>query len=127
MDEHTEHRPGEPAAPPRTPFVFLLEPRIPLLTILAVFLIGVVVMLLWNAILPSLTGWGTLTYWKAIGLVVLCRCLFGGVGGRRHGASVRVHRSMHAGGVGVRWRRAPSEEERAAMREAWRRRSEGSS
>ncbi len=39
-----------------------------------------VVMLLWNAILPALAGWGMLTYWKAAGLLLLCRLLFSGLG-----------------------------------------------
>ncbi len=39
-----------------------------------------VVMLLWNAIIPGLTGWGTLGYLQAAGLFLLTRILFGGHG-----------------------------------------------
>lgn len=39
-----------------------------------------VIMLLWNAIIPSVIGWGTLGYWQALGLIVICRVLFGGLG-----------------------------------------------
>ena len=37
-----------------------------------------IVMWLWNAILPSLLHIGTVTYWQAAGLFLLCRILFGG-------------------------------------------------
>ncbi len=47
-------------------------------------LAGGVVMLLWNAILPAVAHVGALTYWQAVGLLVLCRMLFGGFPGRRH-------------------------------------------
>ena len=43
-----------------------------------------VVMLLWNNILPDLIHVGQLTFWEAMGLLVLCKILFGGfkMGGR---------------------------------------------
>jgi hypothetical protein len=42
---------------------------------------GQVVMYLWNAILPDLFGLRTITFWQALGLLALCRILFGGFGG----------------------------------------------
>jgi hypothetical protein len=41
---------------------------------------GVIVRLLWNWLLPPLFGWHTLTFWQALGLLALCRILFGGLG-----------------------------------------------
>lgn len=38
------------------------------------------VMHLWNWLLPTLFGWRTLTFWQALGLLALCRILFGGLG-----------------------------------------------
>ncbi|MDR0660594.1 MAG: hypothetical protein LBG19_07310 [Prevotellaceae bacterium] len=38
-----------------------------------------VVMLLWNAIIPAVIGWSVINYWQALGLMVLCRILFGGL------------------------------------------------
>lgn len=35
-------------------------------------------MWLWNAILPSLLHVNTITYWQSVGLLLLCRILFGG-------------------------------------------------
>ncbi len=52
-----------------------------------VIYIGVVsllVMLLWNALIPSLIGWGAVSYWQAAGLLILCRLLFRGFGHHRH-------------------------------------------
>jgi hypothetical protein len=49
---------------------------------------GEVVMHLWNWLLPMLFGWRLITFWQALGLLVLCRLLFGGFhghGSRRHG------------------------------------------
>jgi hypothetical protein len=46
---------------------------------------GWVVMLLWNWLLPPLFGWTTIGFWQALGLLALCRILFGGLGGRGGG------------------------------------------
>ena len=40
------------------------------------------VMLLWNWLLPLLFGWHLITFWQALGLLALCRILFGGISGR---------------------------------------------
>lgn len=53
------------------------------------FIGGEVVMQLWNWLLPPLFGWHLLTFWQALGLLVLCRVLFGGLGG--HGPGPRRH------------------------------------
>ncbi|MGD0048964.1 MAG: hypothetical protein ABSE42_18330 [Bryobacteraceae bacterium] len=45
---------------------------------------GEVVMHLWNWLLPLLFGWRQVTFWQALGLLALCRILFGGFGG--HGS-----------------------------------------
>ncbi len=56
---------------------------------LFIFIGGEVVMHLWNWLLPPLFGWRMLTFWQALGLLVLCRVLFGGLGG--HGPGPRRH------------------------------------
>lgn len=40
------------------------------------FLFGLIVMVLWNWIMPEIFGLSTLTYWQAWGLVILCQILF---------------------------------------------------
>jgi hypothetical protein len=56
--------------------------------IVFIFVGGEVVMRLWNWLLPSLFGWRQLTFWEALGMLLLCRILFGGFGGHR---SARGH------------------------------------
>lgn len=41
---------------------------------------GTVVMLLWNWLAPELFGLRLVTFWQALGLLALCRILFGGFG-----------------------------------------------
>jgi len=46
---------------------------------------GFVVRELWNWLLPDLFGWAQITFTQALGLLVLCRILFGGFGMRGPG------------------------------------------
>jgi hypothetical protein len=48
---------------------------------LFIFVGGEIVMRLWNWLLPPLFGWRELTFWQALGMLTLCRILFGGFGG----------------------------------------------
>ena len=41
---------------------------------------ALIVMWLWNWLAPPLFGWHTLAFWQALGLLALCRILFGGFG-----------------------------------------------
>ena len=53
---------------------------------------GGVVQLLWNWLLPPLFGWRQITFWQALGLLALCRILFGGWarhGGTRSNSAIR--------------------------------------
>ena len=50
--------------------------------VLFIFLGGELVMYLWNWLLPALFGWRVITFWQAIGILALCRILFGRIGGR---------------------------------------------
>jgi hypothetical protein len=44
------------------------------------FIGGEIVMRLWNWLLPLLFGWREITFWQGLGLLALCRILFGGHG-----------------------------------------------
>jgi len=78
---------------------------------------GEVVRRLWNWLLPQLFGFPQITFWQAIGLLALCRILFGGVGGRGgYGSRRRMSNRM-----AERWA-AMTPEERARFREGTRRR-----
>jgi hypothetical protein len=67
------------------------------LAILAILLFiaigGEVVQQLWNWLLPPIFGWRAITFWQALGILALCRILFGGFGGHGSGRSY-VHRRM---------------------------------
>lgn len=88
----------------------------------AVFLAGAVVMWLWNAILPSVASLGHLSYWQALGLLILCRLLFGGFSGRhrrgRFGRGSFMQRAMRKKFMNM------TEEERAEFRARWKERCE---
>jgi hypothetical protein len=50
--------------------------------VLFMFLGGELVLHLWNWLLPALFGWRLITFWQAVGILALCRILFGRIGGR---------------------------------------------
>jgi hypothetical protein len=61
----------------RNKWIFVVGP----LALVAFIAIGgEVVMHLWNWLVPALTGWRPITFWQALGLMVLCRILFGNLG-----------------------------------------------
>ena len=73
--------------------------------VLFTFVGGQAVKLLWNWLLPPLFGWPAVSFWQALGLLVLSRILFGGFG--RHG------------GRGWRIKDEDRERIRQRMRERW--------
>ena len=54
-----------------------------LLVIIGVLAFGSIVMVLWNGVMPQIFHLPLITFWQALGLLALCRILFGGFGGRR--------------------------------------------
>lgn len=88
---------------------------IALLAMVAIaFIGGTVVQLLWNWLLPSLFGWRQITFWEALGLLVLCRILFGrvGRGGSRSHMRRRIEERVEQR-MADRWdRMTPEERER---------------
>lgn len=97
----------------------------PLAPIAAVALFSWIVMLLWNAIIPGLMGWALLTYWKAMGLLVLCKILFSGFPCRR-GEGRWPHRHGH---MRAWWNSLPEEEREQWMerRREWKAKWQGMS
>jgi hypothetical protein len=82
---------------------------------------GEVVMLLWNWLAPTLFGWRQITFWQALGLLALCRILFGGfgLGGGSHRSNSR--RGMR-GRMAERWEQMTPEERekfRQGVRGRW--------
>jgi len=79
---------------------------------------GLVVERLWNWLTPPLFGWHVLGYWQALGLLALCRILFGGLGVGGGGGP----RSMFRRRMRERWEQmSPEDRERFrhGMRGPW--------
>jgi len=74
---------------------------------------GEVVLLLWNWLLPPLFGGPQITFWQALGLLALCRILFGGCGWRSSARS-NVRQRM-----AERWEKM-TPEEREKYRQSFR-------
>jgi hypothetical protein len=83
-----------------------------LLFIAMVLLLGQVVMLLWNYVVPGVTGWNSINYKQALALLVLCKILFGGFGGGGRGGKF-------GGGWKNKWSKM-SEEEKAQLKERFK-------
>jgi hypothetical protein len=88
----------------------------------AIFLaLTCVVMFLWNALLPQIIHVAVINYWQALGLMVLCRILFGRFGfgwpGRHRGEGQEYLLKDKLMGM--------DETDKASFKEEWRKRSEG--
>ncbi len=84
-----------------------------------ILVLGFVTMELWNALIPDLFKGPTLTFWQAVGLLVLSHILLRGWGRWRYGNGWRRER----------WRKrfeeklaAMTPEEREKFKEEWKRR-----
>jgi len=95
---------------------FLIIPEAMVALTLFIFIGGEVVLHLWNWLLPPLFGWRLITFWQAVGILALCRILFGHHGWRGPGRSHFRRRMEERCG-----RMTPEERERfrQAMRERW--------
>jgi hypothetical protein len=84
---------------------------------------GELVLHLWNWLLPPLFGFRQITFWQGLGILLLCRILFGGFGLRgsdRSNVRSRVADRL-ADRVGDRWD-AMTPEQRERFRERLRER-----
>jgi len=68
---------------PRWKMIFI-APLAMLGMLLFIVIGGEIVLQLWNWLLPQLFGWRPITFWQALGILLLCRILFGGF--RLHGS-----------------------------------------
>lgn len=96
----------------RRPFIFMLA-------IAALFLFPLIVMGLWNAVMPAIFGLTVISYWQSMGLLLLSRILVGGFGGgggprRKHSArQSQMQKFM-----------CMSDEERKQFMDEWKKRME---
>jgi hypothetical protein len=82
---------------------FYKIPGILLIVLVAAALFAFVVQHLWNWLIPAIVGWHAINFWQALGILVLCKILFGGFRGRGGGMYWR-HR------MGERWEKMTPEE-----------------
>ena len=86
--------------------------------VLAVLLFGLVTMSLWNWLVPVMFNGPVINFWQALGLLLLSKILFSGLGGKGHCYGHPGHAS------GAHWKSrfynkfsSMSPEERAALKE----------
>jgi len=87
--------------------------KVLLFVVLAATVFSFAVLWLWNHLMPVIFGLHAITFWQALGLLVLSKILFGGFRGRPGFAMHWRHRMME------RWEQMTAEERekfRAAMR-----------
>lgn len=58
---------------------------IPLCLVVFLGLFGGLVMMLWNGVVAEVFALPSLSYWQAVGLLLLCKILFGGFASGHHG------------------------------------------
>jgi hypothetical protein len=80
--------------------------------------LGTAVMLLWNALIPDIFHGPTVTFWQAVGLLLLSHILVRGWGGRWHGGW-RHHHWKHKMEDKLA---SMAPEEREKFKEEWNRR-----
>ena len=56
--------------------------KVGVIAIVAASIVGFVVMSLWNWLGPAVFGLRTITFWQALGILILSKILFGGFRGR---------------------------------------------
>ena len=101
---------------PRLKRLIFIAPLAILGLVVLVAVGGIVVRELWNWLLPPLFGWRQIAFWQALGILLLCRILFGGFG--RHG----FYRPGFRRRMAERWERMTPEERerfRQGMRGRW--------
>jgi hypothetical protein len=84
---------------------------------LFIFIGGEIVMHLWNWLLPALFGFRQITFWQGLGILALCRILFGGHGFRgpmRSNVRRRMQERMEERYATM------TPEERERFRQSWR-------
>lgn len=89
--------------------------KIALIAALAITVVSAVVMELWNLLLPDIFGLRVISFWQALGLLVLSKLLFGGFRPGGGAGRMRWRRRMMD-----RWERM-TPEEREKFKEGMRR------
>ena len=87
-----------------------------------VMLFSFIVMSLWNAILPAVLGVKLITFWQAMGILVLSKILFSGFGGFHH--KKEQFRNRFRQKMMAKWE-TMSPEEKQKFKDEWKDRCKG--
>jgi hypothetical protein len=79
------------------------------------FIFGLLVMVLWNWLMPMLFGLKEITYWQAFGIVILAKLLFAGFAPHR-----KDYNHFHPRSFDRRYGYDAEEKEDDAMMEGWK-------
>ena len=71
---------------------------------------GFITMLLWNALLPDIFGIASINFWQAVGLLVLARVLFSGIGGGKMMHKDGMMRGVQKSPIREKWMKMTPEE-----------------
>lgn len=82
------------------------------------FAVSLIVMGLWNHILPDILGVKAITFWQAMGILVLSKILFGGFHGKRGFGRDKFRRLKEERMDGM------TEEQKEKLKEVWKQRCE---
>ena len=74
----------------------------------AIAAFSAVTMLLWNWLMPAIFGLTAICFWQALGLLALCRILFGGIGWKLRFAGMHHH---HRNPIREKWLKMTPEEQ----------------
>lgn len=107
----------------RGPWIFRKVLMVLLFGTAAIFLFGFIVMSLWNAILPAVLHVGVISFWQALGILLLCKILFGGFHGGR-GRGPRGWGGPMKGNMREKWMNM-SDQEREQFKQQWKNRCAG--
>lgn len=89
-----------------------------LLGIAMFFAVSAIVMGLWNCILPDVLGVKAINYWQAVGILILSKILFGGVGGKKGFGKEKWEKLKEERMNGM------TDEQKEKFKEAWKQRCE---
>jgi hypothetical protein len=93
----------------------------PILFLAGIFIFSGVVMLLWNNILPDVTGVHTITLWQAMEILALSKILFSGLIGRHdHGRHHHQHLGKDLRDKWLQMNPEDREKMRDEMKNEWR-------
>lgn len=94
------------------------------LATLFAFLFGWLVQLLWNNTLVPIFSISTITYWQAVGLLILTRLLVGGLGHKHEGPPEHIRQKFHNKIHGKPFEHVPNSDMKEHYRRFWEEKGE---